>query len=413
MGSNVNERCRFCSEPLVATFCDLGLSPLSNSYVPVGGLTSPETFYPLHAKVCGSCFLVQLPQFESPKNIFGDYAYFSSYSHSWLEHCRSFSQNIIEKRKLGRESRVVEIASNDGYLLRNFIARGIPCIGVEPAANVAEVALAAGVPTVVRFFGRELAVELRDTDGCADLIIANNVFAHVPDLNDFVAGIKVLLAAKGLATLEFPHLLRLIRERQFDTIYHEHFSYFSLLTAARIFEFHGLAIVDVEQLATHGGSLRIHVAHSLSVDAVSERVANVIAEERAAGLDKLATYDLFRESANDVKRALLTFLIDAKRAGNSVVAYGAAAKGNTLLNFCGIRCDFVDYVVDRNPYKQGKYLPGTRIPILAPERVRETRPNYLLILPWNLRTEILDQMSYLRDWGGKFVVPIPSLQVID
>ena len=404
-------RCRLCEAPLRHSFADLGSTPLANSYLEAHELASGERFYPLHAFVCETCLLVQLPAIASPGEIFGDYAYFSSYSTSWVEHAREYVDAAVRRFGLGAGSRVVEIASNDGYLLRFVVERGIPALGIEPAANVADAAREKGIPTLVRFFGRETAAEVR-REGAADLIVANNVLAHVPDLHDFVGGLAALLAPQGTATLEFPHLLRLIEETEFDTIYHEHFSYFSLLSAERAFAEHGLELVDVDELSTHGGSLRAYVRHA-GAGPVAESVGELRARELAAGLGDLDTYARFEERVREAKRDLLAFLISEKRAGRSIVAYGAAAKGNTLLNYCGIRSDFVDYVVDRSPHKQGRYLPGTRLAIHGPERVAETRPDYLLILPWNLKDEIAEQMAHVREFGCRFVTPIPTVQVHD
>jgi SAM-dependent methyltransferase len=411
-------RCRFCAEPLTTTFCDLGMTPLSNAYVTAEQLDESERFYPLHARVCGSCLLVQLEAFESPEAIFGDYAYFSSYSESWLEHARRYAEDMRHRLALGRHSRVIEVASNDGYLLQFFKAMGIEVLGVEPAGNVAAAAEKAGVPTLVKFFGQAAARELAATNSRADLLVGNNVLAHVPDLNDFVAGLAIALAPGGTLTLEFPHLLRLVEGSEFDTIYHEHFCYFSLLAAIQVLAHHGLRVFDVDELPTHGGSLRLYACrveeseHEFETAEGLDRTAGVLEAERVAGLDRLQTYARFTGKVHEVKRALLEFLIDAKRAGKSVIGYGAAAKGNTLLNYCGIRGDFIDYVVDRNPYKQGRWLPGTRIPIHAPERIAETRPDYVLILPWNIREEIMSQMAGIRAWGGRFVVAIPRLAVL-
>ncbi|MFN0159967.1 MAG: methyltransferase domain-containing protein [Burkholderiales bacterium] len=404
--------CRLCAAPLELSFVDLGVSPLCQTHVEPDRLDAPETFHPLHARVCGHCFLVQVPHQVSPTELFGDYAYFSSYSDSWLAHARAYVAASVERLRLDAGSHVVEIASNDGYLLHEFVARGIPCLGVEPAANVARVAIARGVPTVVRFFTRAVAQELAREHGAADLIVANNVLAHVPDPNDFVAGLAVLLKPHGVATLEFPHLLRLMRENQFDTIYHEHFSYFSLRVARTLFERHGLAIVEVDELPTHGGSLRIHARHRAAAGSPSGNVTRVLADETAAGLDRPDGYAGFAEQVYETKRALLAFLIEARRAGKRVAGYGAPGKGNTLLNFCGIRTDLLEYTVDRSPHKQGRYTPGTRIPIRAPETIFATRPDYVLILPWNLAQEITAQMQGIREWGGRFVVPIPTLTVL-
>ena len=405
--------CRFCGAPLEHTFCDLGMSPLSNAFLTADQLNAMEPFYPLHARVCGSCFLVQLQEFQSPEQIFSDYAYFSSYSDSWLEHARIYAGQMTQRYGLGPASRVVEIASNDGYLLQYFRSGGIPVLGVEPAANVAAAAEAKGIPTVVKFFGTRTAAELAADGRSADLLIGNNVLAHVPDLNDFVAGLALLLKPAGAVTLEFPHLLRLMEETQFDTIYHEHFSYFSFTTAERVFARHGLALFDVEELPTHGGSLRIHARHAKNFSvAVSDRVAELKRREAGAGLGRLSTYAGFGERVRETKRALLEFMVGAKRQGKRLAGYGAAAKGNTLLNYCGIRGDFLDCVVDRSPHKQNRFLPGTRIPVLPPEKLRETRPDYLLILPWNLKAEIMEQMAHIRQWGGRFVVPIPRVEVL-
>lgn len=404
--------CRLCGEHLHRTFVDLGLSPLSNSYVEPKDLSCPETFFPLHAYVCESCLLVQLQEVESAERIFDDYAYFSSYSDSWLRHSESYVDAITSRLGLGREHFVLELASNDGYLLQYFVEREIPVLGVEPAANVAKAALERGIPTVSRFFGEAMASDLVAEGRRADLVVANNVLAHVPSLNDFVRGIKTVLGPQGVATLEFPHLLRLMEGNQFDTIYHEHFSYFSFYSVERLFRQHGLSLFDVEQLPTHGGSLRIY-AHHADDDSrsVTDRVDDLRREEADRGMDRITAYLDFDERVCEVKRRLLSFLIEARDAGKAVVGYGAPAKGNTLLNYCGVRTDLLDYTVDRSPHKQGRFLPGTRIPIHAPERIRETRPDYLLILPWNLKNEIMEQVDYIREWGGRFVVPIPALQV--
>lgn len=404
--------CRHCGEILKHSFCDLGMSPLSNSYLAVEQLHQMERFYPLHAYVCGNCFLVQLQQFESPEHIFGDYAYFSSYSQSWLAHASNYTDYMIRRFGFNAEDQVIEIASNDGYLLQYFKQKNIRVLGVEPAANVALVAQKAGIPTLTRFFGVDTARAMRADGQTADLLLGNNVLAHVPDLNDFVGGLKIVLKHDGIITMEFPHLLSLMRENQFDTIYHEHFSYFSFITVERIFARHGLRLFDVEQIPTHGGSLRIFAAHAENVRANEDRVEALRREEIASGLQNLSAYETFTRKVKRTKRLLLEFLIRSKEEGKSVVGYGAPAKGNTLLNYCGIREDFVDYTVDLSPHKQGKYLPGTHIPVFSPERVRETRPDYLLILPWNLRDEIVEQMACIREWGGQFVLPIPEVHVV-
>jgi 2-polyprenyl-3-methyl-5-hydroxy-6-metoxy-1,4-benzoquinol methylase len=405
--------CRHCGTPLEQSFCDLGMSPLANSYIEPDARSNLERFYPLHTFVCSKCFLVQLQEFESPSGIFSDYAYFSSYSESWLEHARKYVDLVTDRFDLSSGSQVIEIASNDGYLLQWFVRKSIPVLGIEPAANVAKVAEQKGIPSRVAFFGTETAKKLVAEGKAADLLLGNNVLAHVPDLNDFVHGLQIALKPGGVITMEFPHLLQLMRENQFDTIYHEHFSYFSFLTVQKVFAHHGLRIFDVDQLPTHGGSLRIYACHSgLAAHANTDRVEALLQTERAAGLDSLDAYRDFSERVKNVKRRLLAFLIEAKEAGKSVVGYGAPAKGNTLLNYCGVRTDFIDYTVDRSPHKQGRALPGVHIPILSPDKIRETKPDYVLILPWNLRDEVMSQMAHVREWGGQFVVPIPELTVL-
>jgi SAM-dependent methyltransferase len=411
--SDRSHACRFCRAPLGHTFVDLGMSPLCQTHISPGELNRMEPFYPLHAFVCDGCFLVQLEEYVSPAEIFSEYAYFSSYSDSWVEHARRYAEAMIRRFGLDAQSLVVELASNDGYLLQHFVRAGIPVLGVEPAANVAEVAVQKGIPSLVRFFGRDAAREIVEEVGRADLLLGNNVLAHVPRLNDFVAGMKILLKPGGVITMEFPHLYRLMEGNQFDTIYHEHFSYFSFFTAEKVFAAHGLTLFDVEELPTHGGSLRIYARHaenralpvSPAVDALRRR-------EFEAGITRLETYASFAERVKETKRGLLEFLIRAKRAGKRLAGYGAPGKGNTLLNYCGIRTDFLDYTVDRSPYKQGKFTPGTRIPILHPDKIAQTRPDYVFILPWNLQDEIVRQMAHVRDWGGKFVVPIPTVSVL-
>ena len=406
--------CRFCGAPLSHVFVDLGASPLANSYLEPADLRKSERFYPLCVYVCGECLLVQLPEEERPEEIFSDYAYFSSYSESWLRHAREYAEAMTGRFGLGPSHQVVEVASNDGYLLRWFVERGIQVLGIEPAGNVAEAAESAGIPTVVKFFGAETARYLADRGTRADLLVGNNVLAHVPDLNDFVAGLAILLAERGVLTMEFPHLLRLMEEDQFDTIYHEHYSYFSFTAVRRVFSAHGLTLFDVEELPTHGGSLRIYARHDRDDSKpVGERVQALLAREEEVGLSSLDAYRSFTERVERVKRGLLRFLIQAKEEGKTVAGYGAPAKGNTLLNYCGIRTDFVDYTVDRSPHKQGRFLPGTRIPIHGPDRLRETRPDYVLILPWNLKEEIVEQMADVRSWGGKFVVAIPEVEVLE
>jgi hypothetical protein len=389
------------------------MSPLCQTHIEPAELNQMEKFYPLHAYVCANCFLVQVDEFVSPDEIFSDYAYLSSYSDSWVEHARRYVEMISERLGLGRSSHVVEIASNDGYLLQHFVAKGIPCLGVEPAANVAEIARSKGIQSEVCFLGEESAKRIASTHGKADLILGNNVLAHVPKLHDFVQGLKELLADGGTVTMEFPHLLKLMQLNQFDTIYHEHFSYLSLFVVEKVFASHGLTLYDVEELPTHGGSIRIYARHAEDESKpVAAAVERLRAREFEAGLDRLDAYARFTEQVKETKRALLDFLIRANREGKTVVGYGAPGKGNTLLNYCGIRQDFLAYTVDRNPLKQGRYTPGTRIPILAPEKIRETKPDYILILPWNLKEEISKQHDYVAEWGGRFVVPIPTVEVL-
>jgi SAM-dependent methyltransferase len=390
------------------------MSPLCESYVPADKLNSMEPFYPLRVYVCGECLLVQLDEYVAPGEIFTEYAYFSSYSDSWVEHARRYCEAMCQRFGLGSGSRVYEIASNDGYLLQHFLARGIPVLGIEPAVNVAKVAIAKGIPSVSRFFGRDCARDIAREHGAPDLIVGNNVLAHVPDINDFVGGMQALLKPDGVITMEFPHLMQMVELNQFDTIYHEHFSYLSFLTVKRIFEAHGLTLFDVEEIPTHGGSLRIYARHTADgTKPVGPRVAALLQLEASRGYDRLDRYGSYEEQVRETKRALLQFLIEAKRQGKKIVGYGAPGKGNTLLNYCGIRTDFIDFTVDRNPYKHGRFTPGTHIPILPPERLAEARPDYVLILPWNLKTEIMQALAGIRAWGGRFVVPIPSVQVID
>jgi hypothetical protein len=402
--------CRSCGTRIRQTFVDLGMSPLCQTHITVDQLNESESFYPLHAYVCHECFLVQLDEYVAPSDIFTEYAYFSSYSESWVEHARRYAVEMTERLGLCADSRVVEIASNDGYLLQHFLGLGIPVLGIEPAANVAVVARQKGIPTTVCFLGQETARTIVAEAGGADLLLGNNVLAHVPNLNDFVAGMKILLNPHGVITMEFPHLYRLMERNQFDTIYHEHFSYFSFYSVERVFARHGLTIFDVDELETHGGSLRIYAAHSEHAGwPATPRVDVLRQRELNDGVARLETYAAFADQVRETKRAILEFLIGAKRAGKTIVGYGAPGKGNTLLNYCGIRQDFLDYTVDRNPYKKGKFTPGTRIPIYDPDQIRETRPDYILILPWNLKDEIAQQLSYVREWGGRFVVPIPKV----
>lgn len=411
--SQARFHCRFCAAALRTSFVDLGMSPLCQTHIEPHRLHEMEPFYPLHAYVCDRCFLVQLQKFVSPQEIFTEYAYFSSYSTSWVEHARRYAQMAIDRFRLGAGSKVMEIASNDGYLLQHFVAAGVPVLGIEPAANVAKVAVDKGVPTTTRFFGCETAAAIAAEHGRPDLLLGNNVLAHVPDLNDFVAGMKLLLAPGGVITMEFPHLQRLMAENQFDTIYHEHFSYFSFVAVERVFAHHGITLFDVEELPTHGGSLRIYGRHAENAAlAVGERVTSLRQREIDDGFVTLERYRSFGDQVVATKRRILSFLIDAKQRGKKVVGYGAPGKGNTLLNYCGIRTDFLDFTVDANPYKQGKFTPGTRIPILAPEMIREARPDYVLILPWNLKDEISRAAAYIQEWGGRFVVPIPDIRVL-
>jgi len=389
------------------------MSPLCESYLPADALNKMEPFYPLHVWVCGNCFLVQLDDYVGAEHIFTEYAYFSSFATSWLKHAEDYVQMISDRLSLGPKSLVVELASNDGYLLQYFVKKGIPSLGIEPAANVAKVAAEKGVETLVKFFGRELGAALAAEGRQADLVLGNNVLAQVPDLNSFVAGISALLKPTGTVTIEFPHLQRLVEGNQFDTIYHEHFCYFSLIATERIFAAHDMTIFDVEELWTHGGSLRIYGRPAADKSRpVSERVLALRAREEAAGYRDLAFYARFEEQVRETKRKLLELLIAAKRAGKRIAGYGAPGKGNTLLNYCGIRGDFLDFTVDRNPYKQGRFLPGTHIPILAPEKLDEAKPDYVFILPWNFKDEIMKQLAHIRSWGGKFIVPIPEATVV-
>jgi SAM-dependent methyltransferase len=404
--------CRGCGAPVTQSLVDLGVQPLSNAYVAPERAEDAELFYPLHPRVCERCWFVQIGVFEKPERIFGDYAYFSSYSTSWLDHSRAHVENAAARLGLGAESFVVEVASNDGYLLKWFVERGVPVLGVEPAANVAEQARRNGVPTRSAFFGAAEADRIVAERGRANLMIANNVLAHVPDIHDFVEGFRRLLAPDGVATFEFPHLVPLLEQTQFDTIYHEHFSYLSLLAAEPVFASHGLAVVDVDRLETHGGSLRLWVAHARGPHAPAPSVAALRDLEREHGLADLNTYRAFASRVHTIKNELLQFLIGAANRSETVVAYGAAAKGNTLLNYCGIKSDLLRFAVDRNPHKQGTFLPGSRLRVEAVERLRDVRPDYVLILPWNLTREVVEQMEDVRSWGGRFVVAIPRLTVI-
>lgn len=406
-------KCRFCKTSLKQTFVDLGMSPLSNSYLKLEQLNKAEKFYPLHTYVCAQCLLVQLEEFESPEHIFRDYTYFSSYSDSWLDHARQYTSLMIDRFGFNQSSQIIEIASNDGYLLQFFKEKNIPVLGIEPAANVAQVAEAKGIPTLVKFFGVKTARELLQQGQASDLLVGNNVLAHVPDINDFVTGIKIILKDKGVLTVEFPHLWQLINQNQFDTIYHEHFSYLSFTTVEKIFTDHELTLFDVEELPTHGGSLRVYGKHDCNQRfVISDRIAILKDKEQKAGLDKVETYLQFSDRVMSTKRKLLSFLIELKNSGKTIVGYGAPAKGNTLLNYCGIRTDLLEYTCDRSPYKQGLFLPGTHIPIYHPGKIAETKPDYILILPWNLKDEIRLQLSYIHEWGGKFVIPIPEVEIL-
>ena len=407
------EGCRFCGNAELHLVVDLGMSPLCENFLARDQLLEMESFYPLRALFCEECGLMQVEEYVGGREIFSSqYMYFSSYSDTWLRHSKRYAEQMIDRFALDSSSFVVELASNDGYLLKNFVERGIRCLGVEPAGKVAEAARAIGVPTRVEYFGTELAKRMVDEGLGADLLAANNVLAHVPDLNDFVAGMKILLAPRGVITVEFPHLVNLIEGNQFDTIYQEHYCYFSFSTIERIFAAHGITLFDVEELSTHGGSLRIYGRHTEYAELpVAQSVGTIRGREIRKGFHRLETYRAFAERVAEVKRSLLEFLIQARRQGKRIAAYGAPGKGNTLLNYCGIREDFVDYAVDRNPYKHDRYLPGTHIPVFAPEKIAETRPDYVLILPWNLREEITNQLAYVREWGAKFVVPIPELSI--
>jgi 2-polyprenyl-3-methyl-5-hydroxy-6-metoxy-1,4-benzoquinol methylase len=406
-------RCRFCNQQLRHLFLSLGSSPLANSYLSKEELHQKEIYYPLDVYVCDHCFLVQLQAYETPERIFGDYAYFSSYADTWLEHAKDYVDKMTDLFRLGSDSHVVEIASNDGYLLQYFVEKGIPALGIEPARNVAEVARGKGIPTETIFFGMETAKQLASEGKYADLLVGNNVLAHVPNLNDFVMGLKILLKPQGIITMEFPHLIRLMEETLFDTIYHEHFSYFCFFTVEKIFQAHGLTLFDVEELPTQGGSLRIYARHKEDrTKPVSERVYQLKQKEIKAGYTDINHYLSFDAKVKAAKKDILKFLTKVKEDGKSIVGYGAPAKGNTLLNYCGIGMNFIEYTVDRNPHKQGRYLPGSHIPIEKPEKIKETKPDFLFILPWNLKDEIMEQMAFIREWGGKFVILIPQLRVI-
>ena len=410
---NTKPACRFCNTTLENTFVDLGMSPLCESFLPADQLNRMEPFYPLKVYVCSNCFLVQLEEYVSPEHIFTEYAYFSSYSDSWLQHARNYTDLMIERFQLTSKNQVIELASNDGYLLQYFVTEGIPSLGIEPAKNVAKVAVEKGIPTITEFFGVKLARKMAQEGQNADLLLGNNVLAQVPDINDFVAGMKIAMKPHGVITMEFPHLMRLIEGNQFDTIYHEHFSYFSFIAVEKIFAEHGITLFDVEELKTHGGSIRIYGRHvEDTAKPVSDRVPEMTDREIRAGYNRMEVYSTFAEKVKDTKQKILRILIDLKHQGKRVAGYGAPGKGNTLLNYCGIRNDFLDYTVDRSPYKHGRFTPGTHIEIFPPEKIRQDRPDYLFILPWNLKDEIIRQMSFIREWGGKFIVPIPEAEIL-
>jgi SAM-dependent methyltransferase len=408
--------CRLCNNELREPFLSLGNSPLSNAFLSKDDLNKMEPYYPLEVYICEKCYLAQLEEFETAKNIFSsDYAYFSSYSESWLQHCKNYTEMMMNRFNFNKNSLVVEIASNDGYLLQYFKEYNIPVLGIEPASNTAEAAIKKGIPTDITFFDTSYAKKMAESGKLADLIIGNNVLAHNPNLNDFVEALRVALKPNGIVTMEFPHLLKLIEENQFDTIYHEHFSYLSFYAVQKLFASHSLELFNVEKIPTHGGSLRIYGRHKEASSeqlAISSSVGDLLAKEKSAGLLDLQTYYDFRKKVEATKRGLLQFLIQAKNEGRKIVGYGAPAKGNTLLNYCGIRTDFLDYTVDRSPHKQNKFLPGTHIPIKHPDRIKEDKPDYVLILPWNIKDEIMEQMNFIREWGGQFVIPIPKVRVI-
>lgn len=409
-----NAVCRFCGTPLIYEMVDLGMSPLCESNLRADQLNHMEPFYPLKVWICNNCFLAQLEEYVSPEEIFSEYGYFSSFSDSWLQHAKNYTELMIDRFKLDTKCQVIEIASNDGYLLQYFAEKGIPIHGVEPAKNIAAAAIEKGIPTISEFFGVKLANKMKKNGLQADLLLGNNVLAHVPDINDFVGGMKIVLKANGVITMEFPHLMRLVEGNQYDTIYHEHFSYLSLLAVDKIFRAHELTVFDVDEIETHGGSLRIYARHANEENVeVSSRVGALIDREIQAGYDKIQTYVTFSETVKKTKWKLLEILIDIKLKGKRIVGYGAPGKGNTLLNYCGIRSDFLDYTVDRNPYKHGRYTAGTHIEIMPPEKIDSDRPDYVLILPWNLKDEIIRQLSYIKEWGGKFIVPIPEAEIIN
>jgi len=411
--SQVKLSCRFCKRTLTQTFVDLGLSPIANDYIPFDEREASEVFYPLHVYVCARCSLVQLPEHRTEREIFtNEYAYFSSYSTSWLAHAKKYVEMMCRRFTFDKTKRVIEIASNDGYLLQYFKEKGIPVLGIEPTKNTAKVAKEKGIPTIIKYFGRDTAKELAKKGKKADLLIGNNVLAHVPDLNDFVGGMKMILKSDGIITMEFPHLLKLMQKSQFDTIYHEHYSYFSLMTVRKVFAKHGLTVFDVKEIPTHGGSLRIFARHSENnALPINKNVKRLIRKETAYGLNRQETYKIFSAKVRRIKQSFLEFLIDAKRKGKTIVGYGAPAKGNTFLNYCGVRTDFIEYTVDASPHKQNHFLPGVRIPVYAPKKITQTRPDYIVILPWNIKKEVMEQMREVRRWGGKFVTAIPKITI--
>lgn len=404
--------CRFCGTELSQNFVDLGMSPLSNSYLNSEQTKQKEPFFPLHVFVCSNCLLVQLEEFESPEKIFSNYAYFSSYSETWLKHAENYVEMMMSRFNINDKNYVIEVASNDGYLLQFFKNNNIPVLGIEPAVNVAKVANQKGIHTITKFFGENTARELSKAKKQADVLIGNNVLAHVPDLNDFVSGLRILLKPEGVITLEFPHLLQLIRYNQFDTIYHEHFSYFSLVVLQKIFTFHKLTIFDVDELSTHGGSLRIFIKHEYKKPDISSNVDRIIKKEKDFGLDSMTIYTNFQKSIEELKKRIVAFFVSAKNENKTMIGFGAPAKGNTLLNYCAIGAEFLDYVVDNNPHKQGLYLPGTHIPIYSPQKIIETKPDYVIILPWNLKNEIIDQTKFIQEWGGKHVTLVPEVKIL-
>ena len=407
------DNCRFCGNDLSQIFLDLGITPLANSFLKKSELNNNESFFPLQVYVCEKCYLFQLKQFQTPNEIFSNYAYFSSYSSSWLKHAENYVEMILERFPLNQNSLVIELASNDGYLLQYFNKKNIPVLGIEPAENVAKIAIENDINTTIDFFSENLAYNLKNNKKQADLIIANNVLAHVPELNNFVKGIKILLKNNGIATIEFPHLLNLIEKNQFDTIYHEHFSYFSLFTVMNIFSSHDLEIFDIEELSTHGGSLRLYVKHTQNnLFSITDNVKIILDKEKEAKLDDINTYKIFSNKVYLAKKNLNDFFLSCKQSNKKIIGYGAPAKGNTLLNFCKIDKNMLLYTVDKSKQKQGLYLPGTHIPIKSPEEIKKSKPDYLLILPWNLQNEIMDEMNFIRDWGGKFVIPIPEVKIL-